>query len=724
MNARGADDHDRYDAEGLDADAEQLYRALLTARRAPRADECSFEGRPLRSLHGADGTLYCYVALDARDACIVSVEPAGDTLVMPDEVDGLRVRALGARAFSSVRFIDRIVLPPRCIDVGLQAFCGCRSLRSVVFSPLGATFDRAAFRDSSHLVELVLPGRLACVTASDIDMPSLRVLSLGAGTRRIDDLAFSRTSLSRIEVDPGNPWLRTDGRAVFSKDGDVLFALAVRGSSYDIPPGTRVVGRKAFAYDSQLASVTFPEGLQEIGAFAFFETGLTSFSAPSTLTVIRAKAFYQCASLSRADVGSRLSRLGAEAFARSALAELSLPATLRHIGRDVIALTPAAQRFDRPRLTIDAANPYLAADAEGGVYERGESGLVLLNYLGTSDSFVALPRTAAVAPRAFLRSPSIRSASFPDGLVSIGEAAFSGCARLAEVDLPDSVVDIAAEAFAGTSLARFRVPARCDHIGVVALSTGATFRSGCASTIESISVSPENKVFFLLGSLLCERMANGEASALLWAGTERIVEIPRQITAIGAYAFSGAVGIEELRLHSGIRSVELRGLSIGCVPRRIAIDLVRPASPCDRVVAHYPACDRALHILQAALRPSSIRPDLIMDGADAAMQRYGTLEERAFMAVDRLSNPVYLSQVHRERYEKLLATRLVDVARVLARRNAFARLDALADLGYLTEETIVAVVDALIDDGDVAMTGHLLEMKRRRFGGSRFDFEL
>ena len=48
----------------------------------------------------------------------------------------------------------------------------------------------------------------------------------------------------------------------------------------------------------------------------------------------------------------------------------------------------------------------------------------------------------------------------------------------------------------------------------------------------------------------------------------------------------------------------------------------------------------------------------------------------------------------------------------------------LVELGYLNRETLLPVIDAVGALQDAAMTGYLLEIKRRLFQHSAVDFDL
>ena len=60
----------------------------------------------------------------------------------------------------------------------------------------------------------------------------------------------------------------------------------------------------------------------------------------------------------------------------------------------------------------------------------------------------------------------------------------------------------------------------------------------------------------------------------------------------------------------------------------------------------------------------------------------------------------------------------------LAKADDRRSIDRLIDLGYITCENLTACIDRIGTVKDAAMTGYLLEVKRRRFGRVSMDFEL
>lgn len=157
------------------------------------------------------------------------------------------------------------------------------------------------------------------------------------------------------------------------------------------------IADEAFFSYSNLSSITLPEGLVEIGAYAFANCEvLTTVNFPSTLKTIGKGAFYGCDTLSAVDLsGSTLEYIGAQAFADCPmLATATFPATLAKIDEYAFANCAALTAITLP---------------EG---------------------------VKTVGAQAFYNCTAVASLTLPASLVEIGDWAFNPAAR----DLEDAAI--------------------------------------------------------------------------------------------------------------------------------------------------------------------------------------------------------------------------------------------------------------------------------------------
>lgn len=81
-----------------------------------------------------------------------------------------------------------------------------------------------------------------------------------------------------------------------------------------LPPELETVGDGAFLNCVSLRSVVFPDTLTEIGALAYWGTGLEELSIPRGVTSIGEHAFWSCEELRHADVCGKDTVIGDNAF--------------------------------------------------------------------------------------------------------------------------------------------------------------------------------------------------------------------------------------------------------------------------------------------------------------------------------------------------------------------------------------------------------------------------
>ena len=285
----------------------------------------------------------------------------------------------------------------------------------------------------------------------------------------------------------------TDGVCLFSEDGQHLVRCVSPVERYEVPETCRFIDPSAFAYNTTLTSIHFPDGLEEIGDSAFVSSKLESVEIPASVKRIGNRAFGNCKALRAICLTEGLVHIGDNAFegVRS-LARLDIPASVSHIGKGLRRVF-ARRDNDGSRITIDPVNRHYFLDDRGVLYHRGEEGMVLLEALadiigaydiheGTvdvqPDSFVCntalvsvvVPEgVKSIGARAFQDCTHLETVVLPGSLELIGDSAFCRCLNLAHADWPEGLRSVGSHAFEHTSLERVRIPASLEHLGLLAL---------------------------------------------------------------------------------------------------------------------------------------------------------------------------------------------------------------------------------------------------------------
>ncbi len=171
-----------------------------------------------------------------------------------------------------------------------------------------------------------------------------------------------------------------------------------------IPDGVTEIST-AFAYDTCITSVTIPESVTNIGAYAFAEcSGLTSITIPNSVTTIGDHAFSGCSGLTAATIGSSVTSIGSSAFAScTGLSTITIPNSVTTIGDHAFS----------------GCSGLTAATIGSGVTSIGNS--------------------------AFASCTGLTTITIPNSVTSIGSSVFGGCTNLAHLAIPSSVTSAASE---------------------------------------------------------------------------------------------------------------------------------------------------------------------------------------------------------------------------------------------------------------------------------------
>lgn len=87
------------------------------------------------------------------------------------------------------------------------------------------------------------------------------------------------------------------------------------------------------SYKGKGGAVAVPDGMEEIGEYAFSDGGITKLILPDSVTVIGTEAFYNNP-IRELALGKNLTEIGAYAFSGNVLKEITLPASVVKIGRE------------------------------------------------------------------------------------------------------------------------------------------------------------------------------------------------------------------------------------------------------------------------------------------------------------------------------------------------------------------------------------------------------
>lgn len=229
--------------------------------------------------------------------------------------------------FCDCTALQNVSLPNSLQNIGVLAFKGCTSLKSLQLPKALESLGNGAFSD--------------CESLSNIELPeSLQTI----GFRCFNGC----DKLSTIKVSPANPYLSTDGKAIFNKDKTVLYT-AIPLTSYNVPSTVRELGYSAFSGQKDMTSITLPEGLTSIGRSAFGDCYiLEQLVIPSTVKSIDAYAFNGCSALNKINIPQGIKSLADGVLSYSGIKTLDIPSSVNYIGEKAFRNCESLQSIKLP----------------------------------------------------------------------------------------------------------------------------------------------------------------------------------------------------------------------------------------------------------------------------------------------------------------------------------------------------------------------------------------
>ena len=727
--------------DGIESSKEHvaLFQEIYDKRREAKRKQRELEfARTSKEMSFVDdnGDEWSYVVVDNSVVRIVSYHGVSSHVSIPSEIDGKQVYAIASDAISNLPHIEEIVCPDSISSIGACAFRFNENLKRIIFPDSVADYQASWVSHCHNLEEMVLPGLLDNINRHVFDNQNLKNLKVGKNVFSIEPGAFQNSSLEKIVVDDANPFITTDGTGIYSKDYTVFLALARPVASYEVAERCVRLAKKACYGVEALKTIALPASVAELDAYALSHSGLISFDAPKNLTRIGEKAFYYCRDLKGVRLNEGLITIENSAFEESGLEALYIPASIQSIGNSITARTAVVHSGPGCTLEIDSTCEKLFLDGEGGLYRWEQDGPHMVQLVDPEiREYTVFDEAVAIDEYAFAFHGQIEHVTVSQKVRSIGKNAFRICGNLKHVTLPDGVQSIGAEAFLDTQLEEFRIPAQLRDLGENALVTyGAHFGDSMPS-LAHVEVPPENDAFYMASGMLCRKNADG-ASVVVFTSSEANVVFPEEITRVEDYAFNNARGIDYLSLNANLKAIGSVGMTTWCWIRHIHIDLKEPLEGRTEYDFFFPDTPKSIHGISLGIGGSSWvnvpgimaqYDNCIVNARDYNAPRNPdniSAYDQAKLILMRLSDPIMLTKVNRDMFERLLRNYIDEICVDIARHDDRDAMNDLVERGFVNENNLERIIEKVGKLQDAAMTAYLLEVKRIRFNRAVVDFDL
>lgn len=258
----------------------------------------------------------------------------------------------------------------------------------------------------------------------------LTSVTVPSSVTSIGSLAFGRcTKLTSISVDNFNPTYSSIGGVLFDKNKTTLiqYPAGVSGS-YSIPSSVVTLASAAFYYCDKMTSITFASSVTSIEFDAFFYCkGLTSITIPSNIASIGAYAFEYCSNIATVTISDGVTNIGTYAFQYcSGLVSVQIPASVTTIGQG--AFGGCTKLIS---INVDALNSTYSS-ANGILFNEDKT--TLIQYPAGVPGVYSVPSTvSSIVSAAFDGSSGLTSITIPAGVTAIGQKAFRKCVKLSSL---------------------------------------------------------------------------------------------------------------------------------------------------------------------------------------------------------------------------------------------------------------------------------------------------
>jgi hypothetical protein len=259
--------------------------------------------------------------------------------------------------------LKSITIPASVVVLGKESFELCKSLEWVLFEP-GSRLERiekCAF-DMTGLTAIVIPSsvvvlgpesfhlcihlvsvsfesgsRLERIERAAFHISMLESIEIPSRVAFIDPMALKAPTLSSLSVSPDNRSFRLRDGFLEDLESSVIYGYFGHHHVPVVPSSVVVLGKESFAWNHELAFVTFGTGsrLERIEECAFGHTGLRSIVIPSSVVVLEKGCFKNCSRLESVafENGSRLELFEESLFDGSGLRSIVIPSSVVVLGK-------------------------------------------------------------------------------------------------------------------------------------------------------------------------------------------------------------------------------------------------------------------------------------------------------------------------------------------------------------------------------------------------------
>ncbi len=341
---------------------------------------------------------------------------------------------------SALRTIVSADIPNTVVAILPNAFNGCDAITSLTIGPSVKNIGSYAFAGCSSLGYVNIPDSVEVIGEYAFSRCGLTAVNIGASVDSIASYAFDRCqNLNTINYNATNCSYLGGSNTTFTNCSS-LTTLNI---------GNNVTAIPAYAFNNCTrlsGELIIPDSVINIGSYCFYGcSGLSSITIGKSVTNIGTSAFSRCDNLITINLNAvRIDNAGNDAFYRST------NGAILNIGEFVAEIPPISffsttADVNIAEISVSSANTtFDSRDYCNAVIKTATNTLVL----GCGNTII--PNTVtSIGNASFSRCANITNIDIPNSVTSIGYNAFYLCSVLTYITLPGSVTSIGSYAFSG-----------------------------------------------------------------------------------------------------------------------------------------------------------------------------------------------------------------------------------------------------------------------------------
>ena len=318
--------------------------------------------------------------------------------------------------------LSSTIIPDSVVELGVCTFGDCKNLISVILTSNLKTIPVALSARCFKLKHIDIPASVNTIGSGAFEESGITYLKIPNGIKHIEErLCYKCSSLEYVEL-PNT--LETIKDCAFL--GCCIHSLA-------IPNSVKYIGKSAFE-DCSLTSIQIPTQIKEICERSFYRSGLeniilpihlerigdrafwgccrlSSITIPDSVTSIEAYAFRECTHLRDIHLPVNLLTIGEFAFDCCCIGEVTIPSNVNFIG---------AGAFTRCIVNIDSNNSNFFVH-EGALFSRNGE-LIVCN---SKDSEIRIPESTTIIGKDAFIYCDAKAVYLPKNIEKIEKFAFA-----------------------------------------------------------------------------------------------------------------------------------------------------------------------------------------------------------------------------------------------------------------------------------------------------------